>query len=424
MITAQGNGEPGMGEAGGQGMSGAASVVLTVVCGLAVANIYFAQPILDVLARALHTSEGTVTLVVTLTQIGYAAGLVLVLPLGDMLENRALTSRTVLVTAVVLAAAGASPNLGVFLAASVLLGLTSVVAHILIPLAAALAPEASRGRVVGRIGSGITLGVLLARTISSLVTDLWGWRAIFFISAALMVLSSLLIRLMLPARKPAPARYLPVLASLIGLIRDYPVLRVRTGCQSLLFAAFSAYWTAIAYELINHHHFSQAGVGLFALVGATGAIALPVSGRLADRGYSRVLFPAALATVSGAMILACLGQHQVVLLALAGVLLDLGLAAHQVPSQRRIFQLRPDARARINGLFMGTVFAGGAVGSALAGILYRGYGWTGVTLAAAALPALGLLWTLLSPAGGVRHPAHPVQPTSAATSNLAPTETS
>jgi predicted MFS family arabinose efflux permease len=404
---------------GEQGVSAAVTLVLAVVCGLAVANIYFAQPILDVLARALHTTEGTVTLVVTLTQIGYAAGLVLVLPLGDMLENRALASRMVLVTAVVLAAAGASPNLSVFLVASVVLGLTSVVAHILLPFAAALTPAASRGRIVGRIGSGITLGVLLARTMSSLVTDLWGWRAIFFISAGVMVLSSLLLRVMLPTRKPAPARYSRVMVSLVDLIRSYPVLRVRTICQSLLFAGFSAYWTAIAYELINHHHFSQAGVGLFALVGATGAIALPISGWLADRGYSRVLFPTALAIATVAMIVACLGQHQVVLLGLGGVLLDLGMAGHQVPSQRRIFELRPAARASINGLFMGSVFGGGAVGSALAGVLYRSYGWTGVTIAAAVLPALGLLLTILSPAGDVRHPTEQAQRTAATTEHTA-----
>jgi predicted MFS family arabinose efflux permease len=402
--AAQNKHEPGIGVTGEQGVSAAVTLVLAVVCGLAVANIYFAQPILDVLARALHTTEGTVTLVVTLTQIGYAAGLVLVLPLGDMLENRALASRMVLVTAVVLAAAGASPNL-------VVLGLTSVVAHILLPFAAALTPAASRGRIVGRIGSGITLGVLLARTMSSLVTDLWGWRTIFFISAGLMVLSSLLLRVMLPTRTPAPAHYSRALVSLVDLVRSYPVLRVRTVCQSLLFAGFSAYWTAIAYELIGHHHFSQAGVGLFALVGATGAIALPISGWLADRGYSRVLFPTALAIATVAMLVACLGQHQVVLLGLGGVLLDLGMAGHQVPSQRRIFELRPAARASINGLFMGSVFGGGAVGSALAGILYRHDGWTGVSLAAAALPALGLLLTIASPAGDVRRPTTPVPQT-------------
>lgn len=387
-------------------MSPLLTLTMTVVCGLAVANIYFAQPILDVLARALHTSQGTVTLVVTITQIGYAVGLIMIPPLGDMLENRALTSRMVLVTAVVLVAAGFAPSLGVFLVASVVLGLTSVVAHVLIPLAAQLTPDASRGRVVGRIGSGITLGVLLARTMSSVATSLWGWHAIFFISAGLMALSALLLRLMLPRYQPEPVSYQRVLVSLVELVRKFPALRLRAGCQSLIFAAFSAYWTAVAYELIDHHGFSQAEVGLFALVGATAAFVLPVAGWVADRGWGPLLCPAALAVTTAAMVLAHFGTHSVVLLAAAGVTLDVGMASHQVSSQHQIFALRPNARARLNGVFMGSVFAGGAVGSALAGVLYRHDGWGGVTVAAAILPALGLLWTLASVVGPIRSHTH------------------
>jgi predicted MFS family arabinose efflux permease len=382
-----------------QGISATLTLVLAIVCGLAVANIYYSQPILDVLARALHTDQSTVTLIVTLTQIGYAVGLLTVPPLGDMLENRTLTAGAVVVSAVVLIAAGASPNFGLFLAASAILGLTSVVAHVLIPFAAHLAPERSRGSVVGRIGSGIILGILLARTMSSLITDAFGWRAVFFISAGLMGLSALMLRLMLPMRRPAPIRYSAVMVSLVDLVRTYPVLRLRAGCQSLLFAGFSAYWTAVAYELIDHHGFTQSAVGLFALVGATGAIVLPIAGRLTDSGRGRMLFPAALVITTAAMVVAGLGEHHVALLGAAAILLDIGMSCHQICSQHQLYQMQPDARARLNGIFMGSVFTGGAVGSALAGPLYGRFGWTGVTIAAGAFAAVALIWTLFSRAG-------------------------
>src|ERR1700712_3954665 len=176
--------------------------VIATACGLAVANIYFAQPILGLLAGAFHTSESAATPAVTAVQIGYAVGLVLLLPMGDLVENRRLTAGMLSVTAVSLVVAGAAQNLGVFLVASVLVGVTSVVAQILIPFAAHLGPEASRGRIVGWVGSGLLLGILLARTVSSFAAAVWGWRAIFFISAGLMLVMAVVLARLLPARKP------------------------------------------------------------------------------------------------------------------------------------------------------------------------------------------------------------------------------
>jgi len=384
------------GPGAGRRQAGPAAItfVLAAACGLAVANIYFAQPLLGLLARSFSTSDGAVTIVVTLTQIGYALGLFLLLPLGDLFENRKLTSIMLVVTAAALALAGSAPWLGVFLVASVIIGVTSVVAQILIPFAAHLTPEASRGRVMGRLNSGLLLGVLLARTLSSLVAAAWGWRAIFFISSALMLITALALARLLPARPPDhTAGYVRLMTSIAALIRDEPVLRQRSLRQAMVFAGFSAYWTSIAYELSGRHGFNQAEIGLFALVGAVGVAAAPFAGRLADRANDRYATGAALLIAVAALVIADLGAGSVILLGLAAILLDIGMTGNQILNQRQIYRLRPDARARLNTVYMGSAFLGGAAGSAIAGALQGGYGWSGATIFGASIVFLAfLLW--------------------------------
>lgn len=369
-------------------------LVLATACGLTVANLYYAQPLLDLISGSLHVGQGTATIVVTLTQIGYALGLLFLLPVGDLLENRVLVTRTLVATALSLLAAGLSPVFAVFAAVSVLVGLTSVVAQILVPFAANLAPEAERGRFVGRVMSGLLIGILLARTVSSLVADALGWRAIYFISAVLMLVLALVLRQMLPTRRPQHTTgYRTLLASVLRLVRDEPVLRRLALSQATMFGAFSAFWTAIAFELVDAHGFSQAGIGIFALVGAAGAAAAPLGGWVADRGYGKPARAGALLLASASMLLAALGSGSVVLLAIAGVALDLAVQCHQVMSQQVIYALRGDARARINTVYMTTVFVGGSIASAVAGVLHSTSGWTGVAIFAAVLPLLGLaLW--------------------------------
>jgi predicted MFS family arabinose efflux permease len=372
------------------------TIVLAVACGATVANLYYAQPLLDLISHDLHVGQGAATLVVTLTQVGYAIGLVFVLPLGDLVENRKLVTRVLFGTAIALVAAAASPVFVVFAAVSVLVGLTSVVAQILVPFAAHLAPEADRGKVVGKVMSGLLLGILLARSASSLVAGWLGWRAIYVVSAVLMLLLVVLLRRMLPDRKPDhTAGYGSLLASVGHLVRTEPILRARAACQGTMFAAFTAYWTAIAFELVDEHGLSQPQIALFALVGAGGAAAAPVGGWLSDRGHGRSGSGVMLGLASAAAVLAGLGHHSIVLLALGGVLLDLAVNSHQVMSQAEIYALQPSARARINTVYMGTVFISGALSSAATGVLHQAYGWTGVCWFAAALPLIGLLvWTL------------------------------
>ncbi len=371
-------------------------LVLSVACGMAVANIYYSQPLLGRISSAFDVSQGRTELVVTLTQLGYAIGLFLLVPLGDLLENRALVSRTLLVTAAALLAAGLAPNFGVFLAVSVVVGISSMVAQILVPYAAHLASPADRGKVVGNVMAGLLLGILLARTIASLVAAAWGWRTIYLASAVLMLVLSLLLTRMLPKRMPeAAGTYPQLMMSTLRLVREEPVLRRRAACQALMFGAFSCFWTSVAFELVQRHHLGQAGIGIFALVGAAGATAAPLAGRLGDRGHGHVGSGIALALAVVAMVLAGVWAGNLILLALAGVLLDLAVQSHQVFGQREIYELRGDARARVNTIYMTSIFLGGTIATAISGAIYDSDGWTGVTRLGAGLAFISLgIWAV------------------------------
>jgi predicted MFS family arabinose efflux permease len=383
---------------GGQPLGGRSlrlvMLVLAFACGASVANLYYAQPLLGLIRDSFGISGGTAALVVTVTQAGYAAGLALLLPLGDLLENRKLASRTLVVTAVALAAAAVAPSFGVFLAAVALVGVTSVVAQVLVPLAAHLAPAGSQGKYVGQVTGGLLLGIMLARTVSSLAAAAWGWQSIYAISAAVMVVIAFALSRLLPQRQPShSATYPQLVASTMAVARAEPVLRRRAASQALIFGAFTAYWTAIAYELTGQHHLTQAGVAAFALVGAAGAGAAPIAGRLGDRGHSRAGRGVAAALGVAALLLADAGAASLALLAVSAVLLDFAVQTNHVLSVRDIYALRPEARARINSVYMTSVFVGGAASSAVTGIIEQHWGWTGVTLLATIMfAAAGLLW--------------------------------
>jgi len=372
------------------------TLFLAVACGLAAANLYYSQPVLGPLAAAFGVSSGSAALVVTVTQIGYAAGLVLIVPLGDLVENRRLATGLAIGAAVALAGAAAAPSLPVFMVAALLIGTMSVVAQVLVPFAASLAPEGRQGAVVGRVMSGLLLGILLARTTSSLIAAALSWRWVYGFSAALMLAVGLTAARVLPSRQPASGqRYPALIASLGELVRREPVLRRRAFYQMMMFGAFSAFWTSIAYELRGPHHLSQVDVGLFALVGAGGAAAAPLVGRLGDRGRTHGATGAGLLLGAASMLLAMFTHHSVVGLAAGGLLLDFGVQTTMVLGQREIYTARPDARARMNAVYLASFFAGGAAGSAVSGALYSDHGWRAVALFAALLPLVGFARWLL-----------------------------
>jgi predicted MFS family arabinose efflux permease len=391
---------------------GLLTFVLAVACGASVANLYYAQPLLDPIARTFHTTDSHASIIITVTQLGYSVGMFFVMPLGDLLENRTLAYRTVLVTAVALTAAALAPNLGFFLACMVLVGLSSVVAQILIPFAAHLAPnEQQRGYLVGRVMSGLLLGILLARTVSSFLAALWGWHSIFFASAGLMLVMAVMLAKMLPSRKPHHTDgYRSLMASVGEIARHEPAVRRRAFAQAMMFGAFTSFWTSIGYELIREHHLSQAEIGVFALVGAAGAAAAPIAGKLADRGLSRIGSGVALALASISMVITALGHANLIVLGAGAVLLDLAVQSHQVFSQKEIYQLRPDARARVNTVFMTSVFLGGAAASAISGALYESHGWGGAAYFGAACPLAGLAMWIGSQALGRSRATRELQP--------------
>ena len=368
-------------------------LLLATACGLIAANLYYAQPLIGLIAPALALPRTAASLIVTLTQLGYCAGLVLLVPLGDLVENRRLTLFTLAGAVLALTVAATASSASWFLAASLGIGLGSVAVQMLVPIAAHMAPDASRGRVVGNVMSGLLLGIMLARPAASLTASAFGWRFLFASSAVLMVVLALILRTLLPQRRPVAAHsYASLIGSLWTLLRQTAVLRRRAAYQASLFAAFSLFWTAVPLELAGPpFRLTQRGIALFALAGAAGAIAAPIAGRIADRGWSRIATGVSLASVAVAFLLALLGGGSIAALLAAGVLLDLGVQSNLVLGQRAIYALGVHTRSRLNGIYMAIFFAGGALGSAIASPAYARGGWTLVGWIGLAIPAAALL---------------------------------
>jgi predicted MFS family arabinose efflux permease len=369
------------------------AMLFAFCCGAIVANIYYAQPIIGLIAPDIGLSSTLASFIVSLTQIGYALGLFFLVPLGDLLENRRLMIVTTVVAIASLASAAFAQTPNVFLLASLLVGFSSVAVQILIPLAAHLAPEESRGRVVGSIMGGLLLGILLARPASSLIADHFGWRAVFVVAAVLMLLISVVLATTIPKHQPAhSASYGQLLKSLWTLLCKQPVLRQRAFYQACMFATFSLFWTAVPLELAHNHGLSQSQIAIFALVGAIGAIAAPIAGRLADAGHTRIAsrFAMLFAALS---FLPSLVQpsYAVIGMAVTGIVLDFCVQMNMVLGQRSVYALDAKSRSRLNALYMTSIFIGGAAGSVIASALYDHGGWTWIVIAGSAFPLVALL---------------------------------
>lgn len=381
-------------------------VLLAVSCGLTVANLYYAQPLLSGLRHTFGISSVTAGSLVTATQLGYALGLLLIVPLGDFTEKRRLATLLLSLTVGSLTLAGLAPNFPVLLIASLIAGPTLVVTQILVPFAADLAPDESRGRVVGQVMSGLLTGVLLSRTVGSLLASATSWRAVYLTSAALMAVLALVLRRALPRHPPGSAAaalsYGALLRSTVRLMRVHPPLRRRALYQAAMFGAFSAFWTTISFVLTGApFHYGQWQVGLFALAGAGGVLVAPFAGRWADRGLVRPMTAVAFVVAALSLVLADVGRHHIVALGAAAVLLDMAVQTALVLSQHVVYQLDGKARARLNSAFMATFFVGGAIGSQAGSYAYHAGGWTAATLFGAALPAVALLgWTTEPRPGG------------------------
>ena len=381
-----------------QQISNGMTMLLAAAAGIIVANLYYAQPLVGPIGAALGMPPGAAGLVVTLTQVGYCLGLLFIVPLGDLLENRRLIVSGLVATGAALAMAASANAAWQFLLAALAIGVGAVVAQVLVPFAAHLAPEATRGQTVGKVVSGLLLGIMVARPVASLLAGFGGWQAVFGIAAALVLLLAVVLHFKLPQRRPAAAqRYGALIASLWPVLANTPVLRRRALYHAGLFGAFSLFWTVVPQALSGPDFgLSQNGIALFALVGMAGAVASPIAGRLADGGHTLGATAIALAVGALSFMLPLFAPHSKPLalgvLAVAAIVLDAAVAANLVLGQRALFALGAEIRSRLNGLYFALFFAGGALGSALGGWVYAEYGWhaalvTGMLLPALALPA-------------------------------------
>ena len=371
--------------------------LLAASTGLSVAALYYSQPTLGVLATDLHASNAAVGWIPTLTQFGYALGLLFLAPLGDRFDRRTIIVVKSLLLAIALLAIAAAPSLGVLLGASLAVGLLATVAQDIVPAAATLAPAEHRGRIVGTVMTGLLLGILLSRVVGGIVAEALGWRAVFGGAAVIALFTTAILARGLPSFKPTSTEAYPaLLASLAALWKQHRALRHAALAQGLLSIGFSAFWSTLAVMLHGApFHLGSAAAGSFGLAGAVGALAAPFAGRLADRRGPQFVtrVAATLAVVSFAAMFAMpylSTQAQLVLLALATVGFDLGVQASMIAHQTIVYGIAPEARSRLNAVLMTTMFVGMATGGALGAQALAAWGWNGiVTLAVVA--SLGAL---------------------------------
>ncbi len=367
---------------------------MATACGLAVANIYYNQPMLALIEHQF-ASVTTIGMIPTATQLGYAIGLLLLVPLGDLVERRRLIVIQFLILAVALAGAALAPGPWSLVAASFFVGTFATVAQQIVPLAVTLSPSALRGRTIGKVMSGLLCGILFSRTLSGFVATYLGWRAMFWISVPLALFGAGLMAMALPRSEPTTyLRYPTLLYSLQKLWRAQPLLRRATLTQAALFASFISFWTILSLHLAEPPYgYGPYAAGLFGIVGAVGVFAAPLAGRLADRrGPLLVIVIGAVVTVTSWLMFGIWGMLTGLIVGV--VLLDFGVQSSLVSNQHVIYALDESARSRLNTLFMGGVFLGGAVGSTAATMAWRQEGWLGTCVIGIVFALLALIFQL------------------------------
>lgn len=355
-------------------------LLMAVATGVSVANLYYCQPLLSLISSDLGVSAGSAGALVTMTQVGYAIGLLLVLPLGDLVERRGLILKLSVASVVGLVVTSLVQSALWLSLMFIVLGVLSVVAQILVPLAAVLAAPKERGTVVGMVMSGLLIGILLARTVAGLLAEVVGWRGVYLTAAVAMLLLTVALRRGLPESRPdTGTTYRQLLASVGSLVRTEPVLRRRMAYGASTMFQFSVLWTALTGLLAGApYHYSEGVIGLFGLIGVVGALAAQLAGRHADRGRAVQLSMLFSVLLIGSWLALAAGKVSLLALIVGIVLLDAGVQGTQVTNQSQIYSIAPDARARVNSAYMTSYFAGGAIGSLLATQVASVGGWTAV----------------------------------------------
>ncbi|NMO17562.1 MFS transporter [Pyxidicoccus fallax] len=373
------------------GLTPAMTLLLAVAAGLSVANIYFVQPLLDAVAREFRVSAEAIGIVVTVTQLGYAAGLILIVPLGDFFNRRRMVAGQGFLSVAALLLAALAPSLPLLLGALVVVGLLAVAVQVLVAFAATLAGPGGGGRAVGKVTSGIVIGILLARFISGALADMGGWRSVYLASAAAMLVMSALLLRVLPdeAKTERPSSYPALLRSMLLLFVEEPLLRVRALLALLIFAAFSIFWTSMVLPLSAPPlSLSSTQVGLFGLIGIAGSLAAGSAGRLADEGRGQRTTGMALAVLLLAWLPLSFLDLSLLWLMVGVVLLDLAVQAVHVTNQSMLFAVRPEARSRIVGGYMVFYSIGSGLGAISSTTAYGHAGWAGVCTLGAAVSLL------------------------------------
>ncbi len=376
-------------------MSRSVALLFAIACGLAVANVYYAQPLLDAMASELDIDRAAVGIVITATQICYALGLLMLVPLGDLVNRRKLIVGQLLLSVLALMAVGTASTAAVLLAGLGAVGLLAAVTQALVAYASTLAAPAERGRVVGLVTSGVVTGILLARTVAGTLTDLAGWRSVYIVSAGLTAVMAGLLFRVLPREDQGkvPMTYPQLVTSVFALFVQEPVLRIRGIIALLLFASFSVLWTSLVLPLGSPPlSLSHTAIGSFGLAGAAGALAASRAGRLADRGLGQRTTGISLTLLLVSWLPISLTERSLWALIAGVILLDLAVQAVHVANQSMIYNVRPEARSRLAGAYMIFYSTGSAVGSIASTLIYARAGWTGVCLLGAALSGLALLF--------------------------------
>lgn len=366
------------------------TLVMAIACGVVATNMYSNQPILGLMEADFLGHSIVIGLVPTAVQLGFAVGLLLLVPLGDRLERRQLILSQIVGLVLSLAAAASAPSPWSLVVASVFVGVTSSVAQQIVPFAAELAAPSQRGATIGTVMSGLFCGILFGRALGGAVGDHYGWRAMFWLGALLTIAMGLMLAFVLPRSQPKTvAGYGTLLQSLAILWREEPNLRRATMIQACLFGSFTALWTVLALQLYAKFHLTAEIAGLFGIVGAVGILFAPIAGKIADRrGPHTVIGLGCVVMLMSWVIFDVWGL--IAGLIIGVILLDFGEQGALVSNQHVIYALRPDARNRLNTVFMGGMFLGGAVGSAGASLAWEFAGWDAVCALGATLVAIAL----------------------------------
>jgi len=376
----------------------AALRTFTFAAGVGVANFYYVQPLLVDIGRSFGLGEAAMGLVPTLTQVGLGFGVLFLLPLGDVIDNRKLVSGAIALQAIALLVMATATNLILFFTASMLMGFTGITTYLLAPYVAHLVPAAERGRVIGLLARGTIIGILLARTVSGLIGFYIGWRSVYLLAAgAMLALLWLLRRYMTPVSRPATASYGHLLVSLGQLVRDEPAVRRTVFTQAMNFGSFNTLWLGLSLYLESPAFgFHSDTVGLFGLLGAAAALAAPLAGRLADRKGPRFTLGFALAMTVAAWVVMVFVPSMTGIVA-GIVLLDLGSSASDVAGRTIIFRLHPDIRTRLMAVYSIGMFFSAGVFSLLTTVLWAHAGWLGVCLLGLSVTSLAFLVNLSAP---------------------------